>query len=398
MRASNGRAAPRYAQDLARKDLVRILEHGPVGLKDLFVAVRAAKAFLGNFGQGVAALDGHHFGGLVDGRGRRGCARSRRTGLHAGCVRYLQLRRRGWGQLQGVVVYFVALSSDFNNLFGLYDWYFVQHFGFFAIVLGFSLVFARRYQENHQRLESALNQLDQHQDVALRTEKLRVLGLISAEIAHEIRNPLTVIIGLSEILRDRLRADGRDAKAFVDLTEKIIWNGHMIEKIIRNLRTLVRGDGNDPLTHEPVHGILMQVAEMLGPRLVRDQVRLEVMSVDPALTVECRSTQILQVLLNQLTNALDAVRGRPEPWVRIEVVTDAKTLDVAVCDSGPGVPVAIRGKIFDTFFTTKAHQNGTGLGLSLSSKILAEHNGRLYLDETSTVTRFVMQLPYRQPD
>jgi signal transduction histidine kinase len=113
--------------------------------------------------------------------------------------------------------------------------------------------------------------------------------------------------------------------------------------------------------------------------------------------LECRPTQITQVLLNLLNNARDAAEESEERWVQLDVTELADWIRISVTDSGKGIPVEIREKIMSPFFTTKAVGKGTGLGLSITKSIVDSHRGTLILDEESVQTRFVIELPKRQP-
>src|SRR5262249_34026595 len=107
------------------------------------------------------------------------------------------------------------------------------------------------------------------------------------------------------------------------------------------------------------------------------------------------STQIGQVLLNLLSNAFDAVEHAPEKWVALSFSHQDGRVEIAIEDSGPGIPGDLRQRMFQPFFTTKPVGKGTGLGLSISHGIIHAHGGSLVLDESSDHTRFVMSLPLR---
>jgi C4-dicarboxylate-specific signal transduction histidine kinase len=101
---------------------------------------------------------------------------------------------------------------------------------------------------------------------------------------------------------------------------------------------------------------------------------------------------VAQVLLNLLSNAYDAVEHEDERWVRITVDAGDVDVQIAVIDSGPGVPEAIAARIMEPFYTTKGIGRGTGLGLSVSEGIAAAHGGRLELVAGARPTRFVLTL------
>ena len=145
-----------------------------------------------------------------------------------------------------------------------------------------------------------------------------------------------------------------------------------------------------------VERIINDTLELCGKRFSDHGIALTVGPVSPEIVLECRPVQLSQVLVNLLGNAWDAVASSDasaERWVRIDVRADGDQVELAVTDSGPGVPTDAHARIFEPFFTTKEPERGTGLGLSLSRSFVEAHRGKLYLDTKSRHTRFVVQLP-----
>jgi signal transduction histidine kinase len=115
--------------------------------------------------------------------------------------------------------------------------------------------------------------------------------------------------------------------------------------------------------------------------------------MEKSLRIDCRPTEISQVLLNLLNNAVDAVQPLAEKWVELQVRSAGKDVEISVMDSGKGIPEKIRDKVGQPFFTTKVVGHGTGLGLSISRGIVEAHGGHLNLDTQCEHTRFVVTLP-----
>ena len=118
--------------------------------------------------------------------------------------------------------------------------------------------------------------------------------------------------------------------------------------------------------------------------------------LDEGLRIPCREAQISQVLLNLIANAADAVQDLSERWIRIEVSRNADAVEIAVTDSGGGIPDEIRARVMQPFFTTKPAGQGTGFGLSISRAFAEAHAGTLTIDVASPHTRFVVTLPARR--
>lgn len=109
--------------------------------------------------------------------------------------------------------------------------------------------------------------------------------------------------------------------------------------------------------------------------------------------VNCRDTQISQVILNLISNAKDAVLPLKEKWIKVILQQKENKVVLQVVDSGSGISLDIREQIFQPFFTTKDVGNGTGLGLSISNEIIKMHYGRLFIDHTCPNTCFTIELP-----
>ena len=112
-----------------------------------------------------------------------------------------------------------------------------------------------------------------------------------------------------------------------------------------------------------------------------------------AAVIDCINVQISQVILNFLNNSMDAISELTDKWIKLVVDEDYKGVTLKCIDSGNGIPDAIREKLFQPFFTTKAVGKGTGLGLSISQGIIKAHGAKLHLDEESKNTCFVISFP-----
>ncbi len=231
----------------------------------------------------------------------------------------------------------------------------------------------------------------------LNSARLSSLGTMAAGIAHEINNPLAIIQTASDQL-NLIQRSGRvqDFPQTTRLVDTIGRNVERITRIIRGLRNLAQDGDAAPFAEVPVDSLVNDTLELCRVRFQKHGIELDVASGSEGLSVECRATQVMQVLLNLLNNAFDAVADTPNAKVRLEVGDLGDRVALVVADNGPGVPEAGRERILDPFYTTKPVGAGMGLGLSISRSIAEKHRGRLYLEAGSTLTRFVLELPKRQ--
>ncbi len=215
---------------------------------------------------------------------------------------------------------------------------------------------------------------------------------MASGIAHEIRNPLAAIhMGATQIVA--MPDDPAQVAALGTRIQRITMRA---SKTIDALRSFSRDAGNDPFVTVPLERVIADALELCGKRFDERGITLDVSGVPPDLAIACRPVQLTQVLVNLLSNALDAVSGVPSATVTLDVRDAGDRIELGVTDSGPGIPADVRGRLFEPFFTTKAPDRGTGLGLSLSRGLVQSHGGTLDLDAQSPRTRFVIRLPRTQ--
>lgn len=228
--------------------------------------------------------------------------------------------------------------------------------------------------------------------------KMAALGEMSAGIAHEINNPLTVIQARSFQLNQLADANKLDAEKLKAISDSISKTADKIAKIVKSLRTFARDGSMDPFNFVPLKDLIENTLEFCRTRFYNHGVELQIHQISDEIEIECRTIQIEQVLLNLLNNSFDAIQGLNEKWIRIEVQAQESHVDILVIDSGKGIPHEVVDKMMLPFFTTKEVGKGTGLGLSISSGILKNHNGDLFYKEAKGHTCFVIRLPYFQSE
>ncbi len=226
--------------------------------------------------------------------------------------------------------------------------------------------------------------------------KMSSLGEMAGGVAHEINNPLTIILGKTQILKQLALLGELRPQDITDACAKIDATVGRIAKIISGLKSFARDGSLDPFEKANLGHILRETLSFCEERFRNNRVPLTVKPFDENLELDCRSVQISQVLLNLLNNAFDAVVKDPDPWVQLEVKYDQHFLEITVEDSGSGIPGPIREKIMQPFFTTKESGKGTGLGLSLSQALIESHQGTLDLDSSAKNTRFRIRVPKQQ--
>jgi PAS domain S-box-containing protein len=228
------------------------------------------------------------------------------------------------------------------------------------------------------------------QRAARQADKLAALGTLSAGIAHEINNPIGIISSRVEVMMLEAEEAGLPAEARKDL-EVILRHARRVATITQGLLSFARQSSG---SRGPVN--LSQVAEEIVQLVRKDmsRARVEVTTkLDAAVpSFLADANAIGQVVLNLLTNARSAMPEGGEITIETSHLAAARSVRLAVRDTGAGIPPEILTKIFDPFFTTKSE--GTGLGLSISHGIVHDHHGTLDVrSEVGKGSTFTLTFP-----
>lgn len=225
--------------------------------------------------------------------------------------------------------------------------------------------------------------------------KMLSLGEMAGGVAHEINNPLAIIRSKVELLRNRIKRNQISNEIFDNELQKIEKTTERVAKIIRGLRNFSRNSEHDPLSSVPIKHIIEETIELCKERFSYSGIHLQC-EIRTDELVECKPSQISQVLMNLLNNSYDAVQSQDSKWVRIEVDVIDEFLHIAVTDCGAGIAKDIQEKLMQPFFTTKEVGLGKGLGLSISKGIINDHGGTLEYLQNVADTCFLIRLPLRQ--
>lgn len=219
--------------------------------------------------------------------------------------------------------------------------------------------------------------------------RLKSLGEMAGSIAHEINNPLAVIMARAELIS----RGSQDNPLLKKNAETIMKTAERITSIVKALRVLSRDGSNDPFEWTPLDVVLSDVMGLSTEKLRNRSVELRISNELSALELECRRVQVAQVLVNLMNNSIDAIAESQERWIGIESKVIGAEFVIEFSDSGPGVPKEVQEKILTPFFTTKEIGKGTGLGLSLSQTIMQSHQGRFGFDFSREHTTVVLAFP-----
>ena len=222
--------------------------------------------------------------------------------------------------------------------------------------------------------KAAEQQIAQQREALYQSEKLNALGALLAGVAHELNNPLSVVVGQALMLRE-MAGD----PAIVQRAARIGRAADRCARIVKTFLAMARQEAPQRAEVD-VHEVVAAALDLTGYLLRSSNIRV-VRHLAPDLPpVWADRDQLSQVLMNLIVNAQQAMAEVPAPR-RLKIVTryDAKREQVIlkIKDTGPGIPIDLRSRIFDPFFTTKPIGAGTGVGLSVSRGIVQAHGGTI---------------------
>jgi PAS domain S-box-containing protein len=226
------------------------------------------------------------------------------------------------------------------------------------------------------------------------TEKLASLGTLAAGVAHEINNPLGVILGFCELL---LRKTPKDTQQYEDL-ETIERQGLVCKETVENLLSFARAE-NRRREYSDLNACIEEITKIVRHLLGKNGIEL-VLELEPGLPpVKGDARQLQQVFLNLITNAMAAMQTGGTLTIRTAFDRSTRRASARFQDTGVGIPPADIDHIFEPFFTTKPEGQGTGLGLFVSYGIITSYGGSIECESTSgtpgvpTGTTFTVKLP-----
>ena len=245
----------------------------------------------------------------------------------------------------------------------------------------------------------AQQEIERQREALRQSEKLTAMGSLLAGVAHELNSPLAIVMGRASLLEDK-------CEALPELQHDAQRIREAAERCGRIVRTFLNMARSKPAQRSDVslNELVVAATDMLGYGLRSHGIELA-LQLDPALpAVQADADQIGQIVLNLLVNAQQALSNQTGAR-RLEVSTGLEArrsgreprVWMRVVDSGRGVPLALRPRLFESFFTTKPEGVGTGLGLAVSRTLARDHGGELILEDTpeGQGARFRLSLPTR---
>lgn len=246
-----------------------------------------------------------------------------------------------------------------------------------------------------------IREIKELQNSLVHAGRLAAIGELSSGVAHDINNPLTVILLSNEMMLRELKRDHSDPEAMLDKVANHASDIHRasksIQKLVDHLRTFSRGMAEQYETID-LYQVLSDALFITNNKILKNCISLENSITKGEMFVNGMPNQLEQVLVNIINNACDAMSDTEKKHLAIKATEsewdNTPCWGIEISDTGKGIPGEIQEDIFHSFFTTKEKGKGTGLGLSISRGIIRDHKGDIYIkSKDGEGTSFFVLLP-----
>ncbi len=228
-----------------------------------------------------------------------------------------------------------------------------------------------------EEVEERARELRTAQEQVERTRRLTALGTLGAGLAHELNNPMTTVLGLSQVVQSMLPAESEECELLTD----VVGQAKRIVGLLREFRRVLDEEQSIGTRPFDVGEPLRAAVELYAVELSERNIQTTTTVADPLPWVAGNSTEIQEAICHLIKNAGQALPEGGELGVRVHCVEE-EAVFISVSDNGPGIPQDLRERVFDPFFTTHSANKQTGLGLSVTHRIVARHHGSITIEDT----------------
>jgi PAS domain S-box-containing protein len=228
----------------------------------------------------------------------------------------------------------------------------------------------------------------------------KIAATLAAGVAHELNSPLQVITGYSESLALQIKKDGKlEGERPLRQLDTINRNAWRVAEIVRSLKYYAHPD-HEAVRETNLNNLVQDALTLIKPQIKNEAyIEIETELDEDIPPCKCEANKIMQVLINLLNNAYDAMPYGGKVIIQTKYEVGRQRLVLKMADTGKGIPEAIRARIFDPFFTTKPVGKGVGLGLSIVQSIVRAHGGEIEVESArGKGAIFTVYVPLEPPE
>ena len=250
----------------------------------------------------------------------------------------------------------------------------------------------------NKELEEHIKLLNENNLKMSHQSRLAGIGEMSANLSHEINNPLMGV----NLLVEKIKLISQRELSCEEKTEKILSSCNEIGNVVERISVIIRGlskisnqNENTPTKIHSFKKLYQDTESFCLETLKNKKIKYSKKEIDKNILIDVQEVQFSQVILNLLTNAQQAVKNLPEQdrWITMDYSLENNFLKVTISNGGDPIKREIQDRIFEPFFTTKQVGEGTGLGLQLCKKIIEDFKGTIELDKKALNPSFVFKIP-----
>ena len=251
--------------------------------------------------------------------------------------------------------------------------------------------------EQFMKMKQQYEELEDAHQRLLLSDKMASIGLLTAGIAHEINNPLFVIRGYLDVIRDSLDRGGVSGEELVDITKKLDTASKSIAKLVSGIKTYIRIETTDPVPIE-LNSAVQESIDLVSFLYKQDGIELQSDLHAEFVMIQGNIGKLQQVLMNLLSNARDAMEQSSNKVISVQTRVEDEQAVIEVSDTGQGIKPKNLEKVFRRGYTTKPVGKGSGMGLDLVRRLVGDMGGSISVESDGTSgTTFRVIFPVFSP-
>jgi C4-dicarboxylate-specific signal transduction histidine kinase len=260
-----------------------------------------------------------------------------------------------------------------------------------VVMLGLLMSVIISVYSESERLENEKKIRKTERDLAA-TKKMASLGIFSGGVAHEVNNPMSVILGSVHILKNLAKKEEIENPVVHKCLQHIEDHVHRIRTVTHSLQQYAEGVDS---ANFGVHNLrkIVEAAFYMAQGNNNSVTFKNNLPEDEDISIYCHDKLLTQAFYNLLMNSLEAIAGREHQWISLECSSTKTCVTIKIQDSGDGITPEVIDKMFFPFYTSKEVGEGVGLGLTLAEGIIDQHDGKLSFNPAAEHTEFIVEIP-----